>query len=161
MKNMTHDQFALLAQLSFVRMDGAWFMAAAKKYGIQAAWELDVEAWKQFSYVMGKNVRKHLIPEPVWPDSFLEAMDVFMTILGIKGRRITLEGGSIYVRVNDCEVQKGISKAGIADCGIVTVETYTGMVRGLFGKETDISVRHTKNLNRGDGLCEVVITRER
>lgn len=138
-------------------MDGAWFMAVAKKFGIDAAWDMDVAAWKQFSYVMGKHMRKSVFPDPVWPSSFLEAMEIFMSILGITNRTVDLEDGAIRVRVSDCEIQKGIAKAGIADCGIVTVETYTGMVRGLFGKEADIEVIHAKNLNRGDDCCEVII----
>ena len=49
MKNLTNDTILNLARLSVGRLDGAWFMAVAKKYGIEAAWEMDVEAWKQFS----------------------------------------------------------------------------------------------------------------
>ena len=66
----------------------------------------------------------------------------------------------ITVQVSDCENQKAIAKAGIADCGIVTVQTYQGLMRGLFGKEMDMLVRHTKNLNQGDDCCEVVVSRQ-
>ncbi|MBW1643510.1 MAG: hypothetical protein JRJ76_11785, partial [Deltaproteobacteria bacterium] len=59
----------------------------------------------------------------------------------------------------DCEIQKAIAKAGIADCGIVTIQTYQGIAAGLFGKEFNISVEHTRNLNHGDKCCEVVIAR--
>ena len=54
--------------------------------------------------------------------------------------------------------QKAIAKAGIADCGIATVHTYEGIVRGLFGKDANVTVKHTKNLNRGDECCEVVVS---
>lgn len=157
--DISDEQRLALARLSFARMDGAWFMAVATRYGIDAAWEMDVSAWKQFSYVMGKQMRKNLFPEPCWPSSFIDAMEIFMSIMGITGRTVEVRGGSIHVRVTDCDIQKGIAKAGIADCGIVTVETYTGMARGLFGKETNIEVVHAKNLNRGDDCCEVVIGR--
>ncbi len=154
---ISEKQLIALSQLSFARMDGAWFMAVARKFGIDAAWDMDVEAWKQFSYVMGKHIRKNVFPEPVWLESFLDAMEIFMNILGITNRTVEQENGTIRVRVTDCDIQKGIAKAGIADCGIVTVETYTGMARGLFGKETDIEVVHAKNLNRGADCCEVII----
>jgi hypothetical protein len=157
--NISEEHLAALARLSFARMDGAWFMAVAKKFGVNAAWEMDVEAWKQFSYVMGKHIKKNHFPDPVWPASFLEAMGIFMNILGITNRTVTINDGAIHVRVSDCDIQKGIAKAGIADCGIVTVETYTGMARGLFGKDTDIEVIHAKNLNHGHDCCEVVIRR--
>jgi hypothetical protein len=33
-------------------------------------------------------------------------------------------------------------------------------MRGLFGKEMDVIVQHTKNLNQGDDCCEVVISKQ-
>ena len=44
---LTDTQMIEIAQHAFTRMDGAWFLALAKKFGIQTAWEMDVEAWKQ------------------------------------------------------------------------------------------------------------------
>ena len=60
--NLSTEQLFGIAQYSFVRLDGAWFMALAGKLGKEVAWEMDVEAWKQFSYVFGKNIRKNVIP---------------------------------------------------------------------------------------------------
>jgi Family of unknown function (DUF6125) len=157
MKNLPNETILNLGRLSVARLDGAWFMAVARKYGIEAAWEMDVEAWRQFSYVMGKNLRKNVITDPIWPGSFLDALEIAMNLLGMRGRSVSMEGNAIIVRVTDCDIQKAIAKAGIADCGIATTETYKGLAHGVFGKETDVTVRHTKNLNHGDDCCEVVI----
>lgn len=154
---VTDEQLAALGQFSVVRLDGAWFLALASKYGIEAAWEIDVDAWKQFSYVFGKKLRADFIPDPVWPESFIEAMEIFSQVLKIEGRQVTLEGNQIIVRVTDCETQRAIAKAGVADCGIATVATYQGIARGLFGKAMAFEVRHTHNLNHGDEFCEVII----
>lgn len=158
--NLSIEQLFGIAQYSFVRLDGAWFMALAGKLGKEVAWEMDVEAWKQFSYVFGKNIRKNVIPNPVWPESFLDVLEILSKVLKIEGRRVFVGPNQITVQVTDCENQKAIAKAGIADCGIVTVQTYQGLMRGLFGKEMGVSVQHTKNLNRGDDCCEVVISRQ-
>jgi len=158
--NLTDKQMMEIAQHAFTRMDGAWFLAMAKKFGIETAWEMDVAAWKQFSYVFGKNLRKNYIPNPVWPESFLDAMDVFSRVLKIEGRKIAMEDNKITVRITDCETQKAIAKAGVADCGIVTVHSYEGIIGGLFDNEIDVEVAHTKNLNHGDECCEVVIIRK-
>lgn len=56
--NLSTEQLLEIAQYSFVRMDGAWFLALAGKLGKETAWEIDVEAWKQFSYVFGKKSEK-------------------------------------------------------------------------------------------------------
>lgn len=157
---LTEKQMIEISQYSFTRMDGAWFMALAKKFGIQTAWEMDVEAWKQFSYVFGKNLRKNYIQIPVWPESFIDAIDIFSKVLKIEGRQVSMDGDRITVRVTDCETQKAIAKAGVADCGIVTVQTYEGISRGLFGTELNINVMHTKNLNHGEECCEVIVVKK-
>lgn len=147
-----------LMQYAFTRLDGAWFLGAARKRGVEEAWELDVEAWQQFSYLFGKKLRRDIISQPVWPDSFLEALDIMSRVLKIEGRQVIEEEGRIVVRVTDCETQKMIAKAGVADCGIATIQTYQGLCRGLFDKQLEIQVEHTHNLNHGDEYCEVVIT---
>jgi len=157
--NLSAEQLLGIAQHSIVRLDGAWFMALAGKLGKETAWEMDVEAWKQFSYVFGKNIRKNLIPHPVWPESFLDALEILSKVLKTEGRKVFVGSDRITVQVTDCENQKAIAKAGIADCGIVTVQTYHGLMRGLFGKEMDVLVQHTKNLNQGDDCCELFISR--
>jgi len=158
--NLSNEQLLEIAQYSFIRMDGAWFMALARKLGKKTAWEMDVEAWKQFSYVFGKKMRKDIIPNPTWPESLLEALEILSKILKIEGRKVFVESNTITVQVTDCENQKAIAKAGIADCGIATVHAYQGLIRGLFGKEMDVVVKHTKNLNQGDDCCEVVISKQ-
>lgn len=161
MLELSSEQIIELLQYSFVRMDGAWFLGVAKKYGIETAWEADVEAWKQFSYIFGKRLRKYHIPNPVWPDSFLDGIETLSQVLKIEGREVILEQDQIIIRVTDCETQKAIAKAGVADCGIVTVYTYQGLIRGLFGKEMDVQVQHTRNLNHGDPYCEVIISQNK
>jgi Family of unknown function (DUF6125)/L-2-amino-thiazoline-4-carboxylic acid hydrolase len=157
---LTNEQLLDIAQFSFVRMDGAWFLALARKLGKETAWEMDVAAWNQFSYVFGKKIRQDIIPNPIWPESFLDMLEIFSKVLKIEGREVLVASDIITVRVTDCETQKAIAKAGIADCGIVTVQTYQGLIKGLFGKEMNVAVQHTKNLNQGDDCCEVIISRE-
>ena len=154
---LTNDQILELTQYAFIRMDGAWFLALAKKFDIETAWEMDVAAWKQLAYLLGKQIRKNYINNPVWPASFLDALEIFSRVLNMKGREVRIDPDKITVRVTDCETQKAIAKAGVADCGIVTVQSYQELIRGLFDKDMGITVEHTKNLNQGDECCEVVV----
>jgi hypothetical protein len=158
---LTNDQILELTQYAFIRMDGAWFLALAKKFGIQTAWEMDVAAWKQLAYLLGKQIRKNYINNPTWPDSFLEALQIFSSVLKIDGREVRVESDTITVRVTDCETQRAIAKAGVADCGIVTVQSYQELIRAIFDKDMGVIVEHTKNLNRGDECCEVVVKKIR
>ncbi len=157
--DLSDKQLFEIAQFAITRIDGAWFMAIAKELGIETAWKMDVEAWKQFSYVFGKRIKNDFIADPKWPDSFLTATEIFLKIMKIEGRQVVHDKGRITIRVSECEVQKAIAKAGIADCGIVTVQTYEGITKGIFGKDASVTVEHTKNLNQGDEYCEVIISR--
>ncbi len=157
---LTPEQMLEMSQYTFIRMDGAWFMAAAKKYGIDAAWNMDIEAWKQLTYLLGKKIRNTYIPEPVWPGSFIDAMEIFSTMVNIQGRTVIVDGDSVIIRATECETQKAIAKAGIADCGIVTIESYKNLVKGLFHKDFEVDVAHTKNLNHQADCCEVIVTRK-
>jgi len=157
---LSPERLLEIAQYSFMRLDGAWFLALAEKLGVETAFQIDVEAWKRFSYLLGKRLRQVLAPEPVWPESFLEALDVLCRLMRIEGRQVTVAGRAVTIRTSDCEVQRMIAKAGVADCGVATVQTYQGLAQGLFGREADVSVDHLKNLNRGDDCCEVIVTWE-
>lgn len=157
--NITDQQLLDLLQYSFVRMDGAWFMGMAKKYGIDAAWEMDKAAWNQFSYVLAKKIKSGYLPDPVWPQSFIDCIEIFSRMMKVQGRSVVVEGDSVIIRATDCETQKAIAKAGIADCGIVTVETYMNMIKVIFEDKIEVEVVHTKNLNRGADCCEVVVTK--
>jgi hypothetical protein len=158
--HLTNEQIMEIAQYSFTRLDGAWFMALAKKFGVETAWEMDIEAWKQFSYVFGKHIRKNYIQNPVWPASVTEIMDIFSNVLKIKGREVCVNSNRIVIHTTDCETQKAIAKAGLADCGIATVQSYEGIISGLFDKNINVSVAHTKNLNHGAEYCEIIITKK-
>jgi hypothetical protein len=154
---LTNDQLLELTQYAFIRMDGAWFLALAKKFGVEIAWEMDVAAWKQVSYLLGKQIRKKYISNPTWPDGFLDVLQIFSSVLKMEGREVRVDADTITVRITDCETQRAIAKAGVADCGIVTVQSYQELIRGVFGKDMAVAVKHTKNLNRGDECCEVVV----
>jgi hypothetical protein len=158
--NLSPEQLFKITQYSFIRLDGAWFPALARKLGEETAWEMDMKVWKQFLYLFGKKIRKDIIINPEWPESFLEALGILSKILKIEGHKVLVESNTITVQVTDCENQKAIAKAGIADCGIGTVHSYQGLMRGLFGKEIDAIIQHTKNLNQGDDCCEVVIYKQ-
>ena len=120
--DLTNKQLLEIAQFSIVRMDSAWFLALAREFGVETAWKMDVEAWKQFSYVFGKRIKRDYILDPKWPESFLEATDILLKVLNVESREVINDKGNIIIRVSECEVQKVIAKAGVADCGIVTVQ---------------------------------------
>jgi hypothetical protein len=157
---LSADELLEIAQYAITRLDGGWFLGVAKSLGIEKAWEMDVEAWRHFAYVFGKKLRSDYLPDPVWPDSYIEAINIMGQILKTEGRQVSLDGTAIRLKVTNCETQRMIAKAGVADCGIVTVYSYEGLAQGLFARTISVSVQHLKNLNHGDDCCEVLIVKK-
>lgn len=153
----TAEQMFDLARYAFTRLDGAWFLAVINRVGKDAAWEADVAAWEHLAYVLGKRIRQEFIPDPVWPDSFVTTVELFWQLMMISGREIIPNGRAITFKTTDCEMQRMIAKAGVADCGIATRASYIGLAKGLFGKEFRVEVDHPSNLNSGDPVCEVIV----
>jgi hypothetical protein len=160
MVEVSHEKMMEIAQYALTRLDGGWFLLAAKKLGADTAYELDADVWEHFAYVLAKKLKQDLIPEPVWPGSFIDAIDILGRLLKTEGREVLVEGNTVTLKVKDCETQRMIAKAGVADCGIATVQSNMGIIRGLFGKDAKANIRHVKNLNHGDDCCEVRITYE-
>ncbi|MFX1499267.1 MAG: DUF6125 family protein, partial [Promethearchaeota archaeon] len=50
------EELLELMRYSFLRLDGAWFMASAEKLGLEDATELDIKAWEMFSERLGKKI---------------------------------------------------------------------------------------------------------
>jgi len=64
---MTQEQIReQLAEMAkrWLAMDGLWFQAAERKYGMDVAIELDKEAWRRFSPIEAKRIMKFLGMEP-------------------------------------------------------------------------------------------------
>jgi len=56
--DLSNEKLIDIAQFAISLLDGAWFMAVAKEIGVDTAWKMDIAAWKQFSYVFGKRLKK-------------------------------------------------------------------------------------------------------
>ena len=50
------EELLELMRYSFLRLDGAWFIASAEKLGLKIATELDIKAWEMFSERLGKKI---------------------------------------------------------------------------------------------------------
>jgi len=65
---------------------------------------------------------------------FSAGLEILSKILKIEGRKVIIESDTITVQVTDCENQRAIAKAGIADCGIATVQSYQDLRRAYLEK---------------------------
>ncbi len=97
-------------------MDGAYFLALEKKYGMDVAIEMDKEAWKLFSPIEAKRImREFNIPD----DGGLDSLD---TALGYRVyARLNIQSierpdkRTLIFTMNQCRVQVARNRKGLPD----------------------------------------------
>jgi len=151
-----------LATYAFLRLDGAWFIAAAEKYGVGAATDLDVRAWETFSERLAKRIVSKLHLQGEFCQVLPVVARVQQRLMRIKGEVSCIDENRAIFRVNDCEVWKMVSKVWTretAPCYKVTQASVRGMLKGAF-PGTDFTISHNKKIPLGDSCCEVEIVKK-
>jgi len=114
--------------------DGVWFQAVERRYGLDAAIEMDQEAWRRFSRVEASRV-KHRLDQPEHP--------------GLEGLALALqhrmyahlnrwevrwpEPDVLEFRMVACRVQDARARRGLPDfpCKAVGIDEYTGFAQAI------------------------------
>ncbi len=161
-KNAEPDAKTLLdlAVYAFLRLDGAWFLASAEKFGVEAATELDVKALESFSERLGKKIATTLKLRGEFRDELPIVMKIQNTIMNAKTEITPVDENRFMLRTVDCEVWKMIRKkwtSETAPCYKVTKASISGLLRGAF-PGTRFEVVQKRLIPKGDPCCEVEIT---
>jgi hypothetical protein len=164
-KNRELDANTLLdlAVFAFLRLDGAWFLASAEKFGVEAATELDVKAWESFSERLGKRIAMTLKLRGEFRDELPIVMKIQNILMNAKSEIIPMGEDRFVLRTVDCEVWKMVSKkwtSETAPCYKVTRASITGLLRGAF-PGTRFEVVQKQLIPKGDPCCEVEISRQK
>jgi hypothetical protein len=121
--------------------DGLWFQAVEQKFGMEAAIELDRQAWEKFTVIEAKRImERHNIP----PGSGLEGLKKalgFRLYSRLNKQEIIDETPNRFVfRMNDCRVQSARKRRGLPDfpCKPVGIVEY-----GEFARTIDPRIRTT------------------
>ena len=151
-----------LAIYAFLRLDGAWFLASAEKFGVETATELDVNAWESFSERLGKKIAMTLKLRGEFNEEFPIVMKIQSTIMNAKTEIVSVSENRVVLRTLDCEVWKMVSKkwtSETAPCYKVTKASISGLLRGAF-PGAKFEIVQTQLIPKGDPCCEVEITRQ-
>ena len=86
-------------------LDGLWFVAAEKKYGLDAAIELDIMAWEGYGFREARRLMKFLKVEK--PDiSDISKMIMLSPVFAFLGPGVEIDGNKGILTVTDCLPQK-------------------------------------------------------
>ncbi len=150
-----------LAIYAFLRLDGAWFLASAEKFGVETATELDVKAWENFSERLGRKIATTLNLKGDFQAEFATVMKIQNTIMNMKAEILFVTATNAGFKVNDCEVWKMVSKKWTSDtapCYKVTAASIRGLLKGAF-PALKFEIIQKQLIPKGDPCCEVEITK--
>jgi len=150
-----------LAIYAFLRLDGAWFLAASESFGVPAATELDIRAWEMFSERLGKKIMAVTNLSGDLSEILPAVVKIQNKLMNMKAELTMTSPETAILRVDECEVWKMVSKvwdSETAPCYKVTQASIRGLLRGAFpGLEFEITQKQL--IPRGDPCCEVEITK--
>ena len=109
-------------------MDGAYFLAIEKKYGIDAAIEMDKEAWRLFSPIEAKRIMKEFDVEERGGLRALEKALGFRVYARLNEQSCEwTDDRTLQFTMNQCRVQVARGRKGLPDfpCKEVGVIEYT------------------------------------
>ena len=120
---------------NWLAMDGVWFQAVEKRYGMENAIECDIDAWNVFTVVEAKRIMQRFnIPENGGIPALMKALK-FRVYANINKQEIVeISENRCVFRMNDCRVQSARNRKGLPDfpCKRVGTPEYT-----LFAKTID------------------------
>ncbi len=154
------EELLELMRYSFLRLDGAWFMASAEKLGVETATELDVRAWEMFSERLGKKIASITNLKGDFSQIVPKLIKIQHTLMNMNSEIEIISESKMIHRVLDCEVWRMVQKVWPQDsipCHKVTLASIRGLLKGAFpGKE--FILKHKKKIPLGDPCCEIEIS---
>ena len=154
------EELLELMRYSFLRLDGAWFMASVEKLGVETATELDVKAWEMFSERLGKKIASITNFKGDFSQTIPKLLKIQHTLMDMKSEIEVINDSRMIHRVLECEVWKMVQKVWPQDaipCHKVTLASIKGLLKGAF-PENEFILEHNKKIPMGDPYCEIEIT---
>ncbi len=154
------EELLELMRYSFLRLDGAWFMASVEKLGLETATELDVKAWEMFSERLGKKIASITKMKGDFSKTVPKLMKIQHTLMNMNTEIEVINENTMIHRVLECEVWRMVKKVWTQDaipCHKVTLASIRGLLKGAF-PEKEFILKHKKKIPLGDPCCEIEIS---
>ena len=154
------EELLELMRFSFLRLDGAWFIASVEKLGLETATELDINAWEMFSERLGKKIASITNLKGDFSETLPKLMKIQHILMNMNSEIEVINESKMIHRVLECEVWKMVQKVWSKDaipCHKVTLASIRGLLKGAF-PEKEFILKHKKKIPLGDPCCEIEIS---
>jgi SAM-dependent methyltransferase len=118
--------------------DGSWFLAAEERLGMDAAMELDAEAWRRFAAAEARRIMEaYAIPKDGGLDALARALS-FRAYSFVNASRVERDGPVLRFFMTSCRVQDTRRRKGLPDfpcrpVGEVEFETFARTIDPRIG----------------------------
>jgi hypothetical protein len=133
------DKETLIAMLedaakNWLAHDGLWFQAVERHFGMEAAIQLDAEAWERFTILEAQRLmRSHGIEEGGGLEALEEALGLRLYARINEQSTAWVDEKTLRFEMNDCRVQSARQRKGLPDfpCKSVGLVEYAGFAQTI------------------------------
>lgn len=132
--HLSHDELIEMCSRTLYSLDGLWFTAVEKKFGTDAAIELDRDVWRELGRIEARRILKTLKVKVNNPIHTLAGMFKFDPLLRVYRPEVNmLDGHKAVLRCTDCPSQKARIRDGrgefpCKEVGIALFDAYASVV---------------------------------
>ncbi len=143
LKEYTKEQLIELIEIysvNWLAMDGVWFQSIEKKFGMDEAIYHDIEAWRRFTVIEAKRIKKFLnLPD----NSGLEGLEKALSLrfyANINDDQTVTEGNTLTYSAINCRVQRARQRKGMVfhpckSVGIIEYSEFAKVIDSRFDCE--------------------------
>lgn len=123
---------------NWLAMDGVWFQSVERKFGMDEAMEHDAEAWRRFTVIEARRIKKFLkLPEQAGLEGLKKALS--LRFYGTLNQdESVIQGNTLLYRSLSCRVQDARARKGMPlhPCKTVGLIEYGGFAREIDSRIT-------------------------
>lgn len=116
---------------NWLAMDGVWFQSVERKYGMDEAMYHDAEAWRIFTVIEARRIKKFLnLPDQAGLDGLQKALS-FRFYANLNQDEIIIKENTLLYRTRTCRVQDARRRKQMEyhPCKSVGIIEYTGFAQ--------------------------------
>lgn len=147
---------------NWLALDGVWFQSVERKFGIDEAMYHDMEAWKRFTVIEARRIKKFLnLPEQAGLQGLAKALSIRL-YANINKDEIIICDNNLTYRAIECRVQtaRKLKNMDFHPCKFVGIIEYTEFAKIIDNRISCECLSCYPDINDNSCCCSWLFTLE-